>query len=136
MNHHNYHVHIGATVQTDSTQGEIIKVTKVIQHENYDNEKTNQDLSLLFLERVIAFDISKQPIGLAKILPPPDAITTVTGYGFVDENGPLSKQLLKVNLPLFDHNKCNTVYHGIITEYMICAGYIEGGMDACQVRSY
>ena len=48
------------------------------------------------------------------------------------------KVLNQVRLPIVDKNTCNSrsYYDGRITSAMICAGYAEGGRDACQVRSH
>lgn len=38
-------------------------------------------------------------------------------------------------MKLIDSDTCNReeVYDGDITPRMLCAGYLEGGVDACQV---
>jgi Trypsin len=43
--------------------------------------------------------------------------------------------LKQVRLPILDRDTCNrpTWYNGEIDETMICAGYEQGGQDACQV---
>lgn len=136
MNNNLFEIHAGASVQNNSNEGQIRKVAKVIQHENYNPTQTNQDLSIFLLEKPLEFNDNIQPIALAKTEAPQEAIAIVTGYGFVKDGGPLSEQLQKVELPLINREKCNSLYHGIITKYMICAGYDEGGKDACQVGCY
>lgn len=39
-------------------------------------------------------------------------------------------------VPLLSTNTCNQpeVYQGLISSWMICAGYLEGGTDSCQVQ--
>ncbi|KAK2175431.1 hypothetical protein NP493_733g01022 [Ridgeia piscesae] len=46
------------------------------------------------------------------------------------------KVLNQVRLPIVDKNTCNSrsYYDGRITSAMICAGYAEGGRDACQPK--
>lgn len=50
--------------------------------------------------------------------------------------GSLSSNLQKAQIPLIDRAQCSdgTVYGSKITLRMICAGYLEGKVDACQVR--
>lgn len=65
--------------------------------------------------------------------PFPGTIAVVTGWGRNSSEGELSPQLLEVMLPVYDHQKCNDIYHnsGGITINMICAGVDEGGKDFC-----
>lgn len=38
-----------------------------------------------------------------------------------------------VDVPILSNKDCENSYPGMITERMVCAGYLEGGKDACQV---
>lgn len=39
----------------------------------------------------------------------------------------------EVNVPILNHDMCNEwLVHLNVTDGMICAGYAEGGKDACQ----
>lgn len=38
-----------------------------------------------------------------------------------------------VEVPILSDKDCENSYPGKITERMVCAGYLEGGKDACQV---
>lgn len=40
-----------------------------------------------------------------------------------------------VEVPILSDNDCENSYAGKITERMVCAGYLEGGKDACQVSA-
>lgn len=39
-------------------------------------------------------------------------------------------------VPLLSTKTCNQreVYGGLISSWMLCAGYLEGGVDSCQVQ--
>lgn len=60
---------------------------------------------------------------------------------FSKDNNPLSflstaefsYELHCVEVPILSDNDCENSYPGRITESMMCAGYLEGGKDACQV---
>lgn len=38
-----------------------------------------------------------------------------------------------VEVPILSDWECENAYTGKITDRMVCAGYLEGGKDACQV---
>ena len=41
---------------------------------------------------------------------------------------------MKVAVPIVDQQCCNWSYHGRIYDVHVCAGYVDGGKDSCQVR--
>lgn len=51
--------------------------------------------------------------------------------------GQLSSNLQEAIVPLINHAQCASpaVYGGSLTQRMICAGYLQGKVDACQVHS-
>lgn len=51
----------------------------------------------------------------------------------VTENLPTRLQCLDV--PIIDDQDCENAYPGMITRRMLCAGYMDGGRDACNVSS-
>lgn len=51
---------------------------------------------------------------------------------FLKVNYPDLLQCLEA--PLLSHADCEASYPGQITNNMICAGFLEGGKDSCQVR--
>ncbi|XP_060042405.1 plasma kallikrein [Erinaceus europaeus] len=57
----------------------------------------------------------------------------VTGWGFTKEKGEIQNTLQKTNIPLVANDECQKSYRDYeITKQMICAGYKEGGKDACK----
>lgn len=42
-----------------------------------------------------------------------------------------ANRLNAVNVPIIDHKKCKKAYENL-NDFMICAGYNDGGKDACQ----
>lgn len=60
----------------------------------------------------------------------------VAGWGSIKENGKSTCILRDVKIPIISNLDCiqNTNYaSGMITENMICAGYLDGEEDSCQV---
>ena len=56
----------------------------------------------------------------------------IAGWGITKENGFQSQQLLEAVLPVYDRSECNTRYGGLVTDNQFCAGYENGGVDACK----
>lgn len=114
--------------------GQLVPVKRIIEHEEYDPVVTNNDVSLLILSRPLIFSSRVQPITLDQKEPPVGAMATVSGWGTVSEGGLLSRNLQKVDVPIFERYLCNALYVGGITNKMFCAGYLTGYYDSCQVN--
>jgi len=59
----------------------------------------------------------------------------VSGWGTLKEDGKPSCLLQEVEVPVMSLKACrNTSYSArMISENMLCAGYLEGQKDSCQV---
>lgn len=47
--------------------------------------------------------------------------------------GHLAKTLQEARVTLINQSVCNKLYDDLITSRMLCAGNLNGGIDACQV---
>jgi hypothetical protein len=77
-------------------------------------------------------------ISLREDVAPEGLVCTVSGWGLLgdpEETKPLVLQV--VALPFIPHDTCRQIYRnytdGSIELGMNCAGYLEGGKDACNV---
>ncbi|KAK1800752.1 hypothetical protein P4O66_005942, partial [Electrophorus voltai] len=79
-------------------------VSRIIYHPGFDSKTNNNDIALM------------------KLLTP------------LKMSSPASEQLQEATVSLLDRSICNSrqVYNGHITDNMICAGKLEGGVDSCQ----
>lgn len=67
----------------------------------------------------------------------PGDLADVSGWGTLTEGGSSSTRLQVVQVPLVSLAECRAAYGtSSVTDRMVCAGYPEGGKDACQVNIY
>ncbi|KAI7800710.1 transmembrane protease serine 4a isoform X1 [Triplophysa rosa] len=111
-------------------------VDKIILNRDYTSSRNDYDIAMIRLQAPITVGETRRPV----CLPPQDLglqagdNLVVTGWGHVKEKGSLSSNLQKAQIPLIDSAQCSssTVYGSSISLRMICAGYLEGNVDACQ----
>nr|XP_057936798.1 transmembrane protease serine 4a isoform X2 [Doryrhamphus excisus] len=111
-------------------------VDRIILNGDYNPARNDYDIALMRLTSPIKVGVSQKPVCI-----PPKAFgltasapLVVTGWGYLEENGNISPSLQKANIPLIERAKCSSpaVYGSSITDRMICAGFLEGKVDACQ----
>lgn len=112
-------------------------VVESIVHESYAN--FNYDIALLRLDEPMTYEPSIQPIGLLSAaqeanLAKNGVLASVSGWGLLyPETSVRSDQLQAVDVAMVSTEACrNSSYPASsITNNMICAGFVEGGVDAC-----
>ncbi|XP_015999395.2 plasma kallikrein isoform X1 [Rousettus aegyptiacus] len=111
------------------------QIKEIIIHQNYNISETTHDIALIKLEAPLNYTEFQKPI----CLPSKDDTNTIynncwiTGWGFTKEKGEIQNILQKANIPLVTNEECQKRYgYYEITKQMICAGYKEGGKDACK----
>lgn len=112
-----------------------INVTRILPHENYDAERTINDVALLELDQA-AQSPPQSLLGQRMI---PNAVVenrmgTVVGFGVTTEGSEQSSaKLLQVDIPIVSTAKCQGIYGSDhITDASFCAGDVQGGKDSCQ----
>lgn len=112
--------------------GAWIETERVIVHPDYDPATSRADLALINFRK----EIAAEEIALASSasIVAPCTMLEVTGWGRTSEGGKASDGLRKAMLPVVDKSTCNApqAYNGYVREWLLCAGYEEGGIDTCQ----
>ncbi|XP_058526390.1 coagulation factor XI [Ochotona princeps] len=111
------------------------KVQEIIIHEQYKTAESGYDIALLKLETTISYTDSQRPICLPSKGDRYVMYTDcwVTGWGYRKLNDKIQNTLQKAKIPLVANEECQKGYKKHkITSGMICAGYKEGGKDACK----
>ncbi|XP_016914980.1 trypsin-like isoform X1 [Apis cerana] len=110
-------------------------VEKINVHPNFNSVTLENDITILTLK--ISFKLTPE-VNIAPLTdhtPIPTTICQVAGWGYPNENYPVtSEDLMFVDLPLMSRDLCKELLKNI-TDFppgMICAGYMEGQKDACQ----
>lgn len=127
-------VRAGSTYSADF--GQLVQVTALHEHPQYNAKNFHNDLCVMWLER----DVDTRPAGVAVVpMPlqgkpvPAGAYAYVTGWGYEREAANVNaKGLRAVSVPIIDQAQCKLWYRNAITDGMVCAGYEAGGKDACQ----
>ena len=57
---------------------------------------------------------------------------TAYGWGDINEDEDHSSGLMQVQLPLVSRAVCELAFPSLLDESMLCAGYADGGRDACK----
>ncbi|XP_077359587.1 transmembrane protease serine 9-like [Festucalex cinctus] len=112
-------------------------VDTIILHPFFDNLIFNNDIALLRLSSVVEFNAYVRPVCLAanSSMFNNGTDSWVTGWGSIREGVPLPspKTLQQVGVPVVGNKQCTCLIGaGLVTDNMICAGFLEGGKDACQ----
>ncbi|XP_078600937.1 trypsin-3-like [Branchiostoma floridae x Branchiostoma japonicum] len=110
-----------------------LDVIKVIVHKQYNSRTVDNDIALMKLSSSITFDDYASPVCLPTVDAPDGTMCYVTGWG--DTKGTGSDDVLRqAKVPVMSSKTCSSrsYYGGLVTHNMICAGYEQGGVDACQ----
>ncbi|KAJ3608998.1 hypothetical protein NHX12_023526 [Muraenolepis orangiensis] len=107
---------------------------RILPYPSYESLSYDHDIALLELEKPVALDQNIWPI----CLPSPahqfsiGEPAWITGWGATREGGLVSAILQKAEVRVLNQTVCNALMNGQITDNMLCAGVLKGGVDACQ----
>ena len=124
---------------TEDYQDHMHKIKRIISHPHYDSQLIDNDIALLEmtspLHEIPPLDIYSGEVS--------NFTGTVLGWGNIVNSDPkdpynpdysaeFSDQLLQVSLPIMPQEICIESSSYLITDNMFCAGYSQGGKDACE----
>ncbi|XP_020765499.2 transmembrane protease serine 11B-like protein [Odocoileus virginianus] len=111
-------------------------VQQIFIHENYIKGELHDDIAVILLTEKVLYKNDVHSVCLpetTQIFPPGEGVV-VTGWGALSYDGAYPVLLQKAPVKIIDTNTCNARegYNGMVQDTMLCAGYIEGNIDACQ----
>lgn len=128
-------VGLGSTDLTDTAMM-IHRVRRIIVHPDYDPVEIDHDVGLVELE----IPSTLSPVAVYTGTGDLSGVTgTILGWGATTSSGRRYSDILRqVQVPIVSNATCDEVFaahrsytDGTITDTMLCAGYLEGGRDAC-----
>ncbi|XP_054681148.1 coagulation factor XI-like isoform X1 [Grus americana] len=131
-----WRVYAGILKQSEMNEDTpFFKVEEIIVHPQYKYAQTGYDIALMKLDKPMNFTDLQLPICLpskedANIL---YTDCWVIGWGYRKEKGRVEDILQKATVPLMSKEECQARYRKRrIGDKVICAGYDDGGRDACK----
>ncbi|KAM5132194.1 transmembrane protease serine 3-like [Mantella aurantiaca] len=126
-------VHIGSNTLNPSTS---VSIRSIYYNGLYSPETNDFDVALIKTSQPMAFSETLRPVCLPRTHQEfqPTGNCWISGWGHVSEGGQLSPVLREAKVHLISSNMCNQSSHypGMISERMLCAGYLDGKVDSCQ----
>ncbi|XP_066430479.1 transmembrane protease serine 11G-like [Eleutherodactylus coqui] len=122
--------------KTSSTPQHGFKVKRIITYQPYFSETHQNDIALVQLLDPVNFNQNIRPVCLPSASEnfADDKSCYVTGWGALKEDGGTSPTLQQAEVKIISSALCGSpqMYGHLIDPSMICAGYVEGQIDACQ----
>ncbi|WP_447003757.1 serine protease [Saccharothrix isguenensis] len=115
---------VAGRADLDSGAGRAVGVAAVWRHPEYTDVSAGHDVATLTLADPLPY----RPIRIADATPGP---ATVYGWGRTGELSAPSRTLHEVDVPIRTDDECVADVPGYRPGGMLCAGYPEGGKDAC-----
>uniref|UniRef100_A0A3Q2QP43 ST14 transmembrane serine protease matriptase b n=1 Tax=Fundulus heteroclitus TaxID=8078 RepID=A0A3Q2QP43_FUNHE len=110
------------------------KVKRIIAHQNYDHKSSDNDIALMELDSGATLNQYIWPVCLPSPTYdfPAGQEAWITGWGATMEGGTAANILQKAKVRIINGTVCVNLLQGRVTDSMLCAGILKGGVDACQ----
>lgn len=130
---HELAVVAGRDDKKDTKVGVSVPVKSVWIHPKYTDALLGHDVAVLTLGKRITkyaplpFATSEDEVAYA-----PNTMATILGWGRTASGGQTSQYLLKADVPVVSDEDCKAAFSKYNQQWMVCAGYPQGGIDGCQ----
>ncbi|XP_059194764.1 trypsin-like [Centropristis striata] len=116
----------------DGTE-QLMKTDTIIWHPEYDYQTLDFDIMLIKLFHPVEVNDVVRPVPLPTGCPIGGLQCHVSGWGntALGDEVYMPTLLQCLDVPVIDDNICHNAYPGMISPRMFCAGFMDGGRDAC-----
>ena len=111
------------------TGGQLVQVSRIIEHELYNSRTLIHDICILKLARSLVMSASVRAIVLPAqgFAVPHAAIATVSGWGGINTAGNRAPTVLQtLQTPIIGNTQCGTINGSPVRGDQLCAGGVNG----------
>ncbi|KAG7224361.1 hypothetical protein INR49_004703 [Caranx melampygus] len=126
---------LGLHVQSQINEWTVRRnIKRIIAHEDYNPMTYNNDIALMELDTEVKLNQNIWPICLPSPTFdfPAGQVAWITGWGATREGGFAATILQKAEVRIINSTVCKSLLDDEVTNMMLCAGVLKGGVDACQ----
>uniref|UniRef100_A0A4W6FUJ7 ST14 transmembrane serine protease matriptase b n=1 Tax=Lates calcarifer TaxID=8187 RepID=A0A4W6FUJ7_LATCA len=108
-------------------------IKRIIAHQDYNPLTYENDIALMELDSEVTLNQNIWPICLPSPTYdfPAGQVAWITGWGATREGGVAAVILQKAEIRIINSTVCKNLLEDV-TDNMLCAGVLKGGVDACQ----
>ncbi|TKS76486.1 Suppressor of tumorigenicity 14 protein [Collichthys lucidus] len=126
---------LGLHVQSQTNEWTVRRnVRQIIAHRDYNAFTYDNDIALMELDNNVTLNQNIWPICLPSPTYnfPAGREAWITGWGATREGGLAATVLQKAQVRIINSTVCKSLLKDELTDGMLCAGVLRGGVDACQ----
>lgn len=127
---------LGTTTMSGTDSSSVtVMISQIIKHPLYNLDTADYDVAVLELDSRLVFNKYIQPICLPSptYVFPAGKSCVISGWGYISEDNPIKPEDLQhATVILLEQTLCSELYSHVITDQMLCAGYLDGKVDSCQ----
>ncbi|XP_041032787.1 trypsin-like [Carcharodon carcharias] len=111
---------------------QFIQSARVIRHPGFNPNTVDNDIMLIKLSKPATLNDNVGTIALPRSCASTGEYCLVSGWGDTESHVVSGDRLQCLDAPVLSNAACESSYPGMITNNMMCLGYLDGEKDACR----